>query len=172
MIMRRVPGILVLGLTFLLSGCAGYRLGPTGGQTAGARSVQIQPFFNQTLEPRLGDAITSALRKEIQRDGTFTLASQNDGDLIVSGNITSYQRGQISFLPTDITAAQDYRLTFTAHVVARDRITGRVVLDETLTGATLMRAGGDLPSAERQSLPLLAADLARQITAALADGKW
>src|SRR6185369_17073313 len=40
-------------LAALLAGCAGYRLGPTGGQTAGARSVQINPFVNQTIEPRL-----------------------------------------------------------------------------------------------------------------------
>jgi hypothetical protein len=170
--MRWVSGILGVVLVFLLGGCAGYRLGPTADQVAGARSVQIQPFFNKTLEPRLSDAITSALRKEIQHDGTFTLASQNDGDIIVSGDITSYQRTQISFLPTDITTAQDYKLNFTAHVIARERITGRVVMDQTLTGTTLIRVGSDLPSAERQSLPLLAADLARQIAATLADGKW
>lgn len=130
------------------------------------------PFFNRTLEPRLGEAITTALRKEIQRDGTYTLASRHDGDLVVSGDILSYQRGQISFLSTDITTGRDYRLTFTAHVVVRDRITGRVVYEENLTGATLMRVDNDLPGAERQTLPVLAADLARQITAALTDGKW
>ncbi len=172
MIMVWKRGMLAIGLSVLLGGCAGYRLGPTGGQTAGARSIQIQPFFNRTLEPRLGEAITTALRKEIQRDGTYTLASHADGDLVVSGDILSYQRGQISFLPTDITTGRDYRLTFTAHVVVRDRITGRVVYEDDLTGATLMRAGDDLPSAERQTLPVLAEDLARQITAALTDGKW
>jgi hypothetical protein len=35
-----------------------------------------------------------------------------------------------------------------------------------------MRVGEDLPSVERQSLPMAAADLARQITSALADGSW
>jgi len=170
--MQRVSGILGISLLLLLSGCAGYRLGPTSEQTAGARSVQIQPFFNRTLEPRLSDAITSALRKEIQHDGTFTLASKNDGDLIVTGEITSYQRTEVSFLPTDITTAQDYKLNFTAHVIAKERLTGRVVVDQTLTGTTLMRVGSDLPSSERQSLPLLAADLARQITQVLADGTW
>jgi hypothetical protein len=37
---------------------------------------------------------------------------------------------------------------------------------------TLIRVGSDLTSAERQALPLLAADLARNITALLADGTW
>jgi hypothetical protein len=48
---------------FLSSGCAGYHLGPTNGLRSGERSVQVNPFVNQTLEPRLGDAITSSLRK-------------------------------------------------------------------------------------------------------------
>jgi hypothetical protein len=35
-----------------------------------------------------------------------------------------------------------------------------------------MFVGDDLPSAERQSMPLAATDLARRITALLADGSW
>ena len=46
----------------VLSGCAGYKLGPTNNLAAGEKSVQITPFANQTLEPRLGDAVTGALK--------------------------------------------------------------------------------------------------------------
>jgi hypothetical protein len=35
-----------------------------------------------------------------------------------------------------------------------------------------VRVGNDLTSAERQALPLAADDLARSITALLADGTW
>lgn len=170
--MRVWPGILGMILAVGLSGCAGYRLGPSNGDSAGARTVQITPFNNRTLEPALGDALTTAMRKEIQREGTFQLATREAGDLIVTGEILHYDRGEISFLPTDVVTAQDYKVSFTAHVVARSRITGKVVLERDMTGNTLMRVGNDLPSAERQTLPLLAADLARQITAALADGSW
>jgi hypothetical protein len=170
--MRGVAAILVLALAALLSGCAGYRLGPSNGQSAGDRTVQIAPFANRTLEPRLGDAATSALRKEIQREGTFRLANDNYTDLIVTGEIIQYNRGEVSFLPVDVVTARDYKMDMTARVVARERITGKVVLERDLTGSALMRVGADLPSVERQTLPLLAADLARQITAALADGTW
>ena len=170
--MRLMCGMVGLALILSLSGCAGYRLGPTNGATAGDRTIQIKPFTNRTPEPRLSDALTSALRKEIQREGTFELATQYAGDLIVSGEITHFERGEVSFLPVDVVTARDYKVSFTAHVVARDRITSRVVLERDMTGSTLMRVGADLPSVERQTLPLLAADLARQITAALADGNW
>src|SRR5580765_5671449 len=49
----------MLCLQLFLSGCAGYKLGPVNGETAGSKSVQVMPFSNKTLEPRLGDAVTS-----------------------------------------------------------------------------------------------------------------
>lgn len=170
--MRFWSGIVVMTFALLLSGCAGYQLGPSNGQTAGARTIQVTPFINRTLEPRLSDALTSALRKELQREGTFQLVTREAGDVVVSGDITKFERGEVSFLPVDVVTARDYKVSFTAHVVARDRLSGKTVLDRELTGNTLMRVGNDLPSVERQTLPLLAADLARQITAALADGSW
>lgn len=170
--MRFWSGIVGMALALLLSGCASYRLGPSNGQVAGGRTIQITPFANRTLEPRLGDALTSALRKELQREGTFQLVTSEAGDLVVSGEITKFERGEVSFLPVDVVTARDYKVSFTAHVVARDRLSGKNVLDRDLTGSALMRVGNDLPSVERQTLPLMASDLARQITAALADGTW
>lgn len=170
--MRAAVAILLLALSLGLSGCAGYRLGPSNGQTAGDRTVQIVPFANRTLEPRLGDAATSAVRKEIQREGTFRLGNDNYTDLILTGEIRQYERGEVTFLATDVVTARDYKVGMRAHIVVRERITGNVILERDLAGTALMRVGDDLPSAERQTLPLLAADLARQITAALADGTW
>lgn len=168
---RRFGGLIVV-LALWGSGCAGYHLGPSNGQRAGEQSIQISPFINRTLEPRLGDATTAALRKEIQRDGTFRLVSAPEGDVVVTGEITRYQRVEVSFVPSDVITAQDYRIVLTAHVVARERGTGKIRLDRDVSGATLMRVGSDLPSAERQALPLVATDLARQITLLLADGAW
>lgn len=170
--MRFWSGIVGMALALLLSGCASYHLGPSNGQVAGGRTIQITPFTNRTLETRLSDALTSALRKEIQREGTFQLVTREAGDLVISGEITKFERGEVSFLPVDVVTARDYKVSFTAHVVARDRLSGKTVLDRDLTGSALMRVGNDLPSVERQTLPLMAADLARQITAALADGTW
>jgi hypothetical protein len=67
-----------------------YKLGPVGGAQAGEKSVQINPFINQTLEPRLGEAVTSAVRKRIQTDGTYRLNTGGTGDIIVNGVITDF----------------------------------------------------------------------------------
>ena len=46
---------LALALGALLTGCAGYQLGPTNGTPAGSRSVEVALFPNRTLEPRLSE---------------------------------------------------------------------------------------------------------------------
>ena len=156
----------------MFSGCAGYQLGPTGGQTAGARSIQINPFENRTIEPRLSEAITHALRKQIQQDGTFRLNTANEGDVILTGVITKYDRLAIALRSRDALTPRDYRITITAHVTARDRATGKVLLDREIIGRTEVRAGFDLNSAERQGIPLAADFLAVSATSLLADGSW
>ena len=164
---------LLVGLVALGgSGCAGYKLGPVNGLAAREKSVQINPFDNQTLEPRLTDAVTSQLRKELQRDGTYQLATRNDGDIVVAGSIKSYQRFEVSFSSGDILTVRDFRLELGAQVTARDRSTGKVILDQMVKGTTLIRVTNDLTSSERQALPLLAADLAKNVTALLAEGSW
>jgi hypothetical protein len=155
-----------------LCGCAGYRLGPTSGQQAGARSVQITPFGNHSPEPGLADELTAALRESIQRDGTFRLATHGDGDLIVEGDITSFRRRELSLLTEDVRTVRDYQITLVVHVTARERSSGKVVLDKDVSGGTLLRVGSDLASSERQATPLLARDLARQITNLIVDGDW
>jgi hypothetical protein len=164
---------LLVGLAALSAGgCAGYNLGPVNGQAAGARSVQINPFTNQTLEPRLGDEVTSQLRRQLQRDGTFQLASRGDGDIVVSGSLTHFHRQEISLAPSDTLTVRDYRLELRAQVTAHERGTGKVILNQPVTGYTLIRVTTDITSTERQALPLLAADLAKNVTALLTEGSW
>lgn len=164
--------LLLIPVLMLLAGCAGYRLGPTNGQEPGEKTVQIVPFINQTTEARLSDAVTTAMRKELQRDGTFRLATRETGDVVVNGTLTKYERREISLVSDDVTTARDYNVSLTAHVVARERGTGKVLFDQPVTSYSLIRVSPDLTNTERQALPLLATDLARRVTALLADGSW
>jgi hypothetical protein len=169
----RLPGIFALvAATALLAGCAGYHLGPVNGAVAGEKSIEVLPFNNQTLQPRLGDAVTQALRERLQVDATYHLATHGPGDVVLSGVITTYNRQGLSYLNNDVTTTENYRVGIVAHVVARDRNTGKVLLDKNVTGYTLINVGTDLADSERQSLPLLAEDLARNITGLLTEGAW
>jgi hypothetical protein len=160
---------LLFGLT---AGCAGYRLGPTGGFKAGERSLRVNPVVNSTMEPRLGAAMSQALRKEIQRDGTFRLDTRNEADLVLNTDIVRYHRQGVAYVPGDTIAPSDYSVTLDAQVVVVDRRTGRTLLNKEFHGRALIRIGSDLVSQEREALPLLADDLARHVINALADGEW
>ena len=166
---RLIP---LCGALLLAAGCAGYRLGPANGTHAGEKSIQIAVFSNQTLEPRLGDAVATALRRELQRDGTFHLATHGGADITVTGELVGYTRQELSFVPNDVLTVRDFRVNVTAHVTARETGTGKVIFDRPVSGYTFVRSGSDLTSAERQGLPLLADDLAKNITALLVDGNW
>jgi hypothetical protein len=64
-------------------------------------------------------------------------------------------------------------LSLTATITARSRATGAVIVPERIVkGHTSIRVGDDMTSSERQALPLLTADLAKNIVAILADGGW
>jgi hypothetical protein len=165
--------LLSAGLLLLaFGGCAGYSLGPTNGQAAGQKAVQISPFANRTLQPHLGDAVMTALRNDLQQDGTYRLATHGRPDVIVSGVITRYTRHELSFVPNDVLTVQDYLVSMTAQVTARDVGTGKVLFDRPFTGSTMVRVGSDLTSAERQAMPLMAQDLAQRVIALLVDGSW
>lgn len=168
--MRSLLPLLALGAA-LLGGC-GYRVGPTGGQTAGARSITVNPVVNRTVEAGLSDSVAQSLRQSLQRDGTFRLSTHEAGDVVVSTTVTDFRRAGVSYQSGNVLTVQDYRLTLTAQVKATDRLTGKVILDRAVTGFTLVRVGSDLTESERQSLPLATQDLAQNITTLLVDGKW
>lgn len=171
MIFQRFHSAALLFL-LVLGGCAGYQVGPTNGMEAGSRSVEIQAFRNDTLEPRVVEPLMTALRRRVQQDGTYRLETRESGDVVVSGVLTDFHRSKLSHQPGDIITARDYRLALAARVKGLDRTTGKVLFDRMVSGRTSIRVGSDLGSAERQAMPLLADDLARNIASLLVDGVW
>jgi Lipopolysaccharide-assembly len=169
----RTYGFLLAALLALGgSGCAGYRVGPVNGLVAGEKSVQFNPFTDQTLEPRVVDSVNLELRQQLQRDGTFHLATHDDGDIVVSGALVDFHREEIGFAASDVLTVTDYRLHLVAQVTAQDRSTGKLIFHQSVAGQTIIRVTNDLTSAERQAMPLLAEDLAKNIVALLSEGSW
>jgi hypothetical protein len=171
--MRALKFLLPCLLASLLAGCAGYHLGPVNGATAGAKSIEVQPFKNNTLQPRLGDAITQSVRERLQTDATYRLSTQaGTGDVVVTGVVRSYMRQGLGYLNTDIATPENFRLDLVVHVIARDRLSGKTILDKNVKGHTFVHIGSDLASAEREALPLLAEDAAQNISELLTEGAW
>jgi hypothetical protein len=170
--MRPLKFFPIIAAAIFSAGCAGYHLGPVNGQVAGEKSIEVFPFNNQTLQPRLGDAVTQALRERLQTDATYRLATREAGDIVVTGVITRYNRKAVAFLNSDVATAESYRVSITAHVIARERDTGKTLLDKDVDGYALVQVGTDLASAERQTAPLLAEDLAHNVAELITEGAW
>ncbi len=167
--------LLALGLAasvVSLMGCAGYKVGTTAAFPAGQHSIQIGLIQNKTLEPRLIEAVNNALRKRFQQDGTYKLDTRGESDVVLTGVITRFDRSVVSFQPADILTVRDYALSLTAKLTVKERGTGKVLFERDVAGRTTVRAGTDLASAERQAVPLLAEDLARNATSLIVDGTW
>ncbi len=162
----------LLGAGLLSGGCAGYKLGPTTGFPAGAKSVRVNFFENKTLEPRLVVAVNRAMKKQLQQDGSFALKTSGSADFVLNGEITDFRRNGISYVPGDTLTVQDYSLSLTAKVTVTERATGGVVLEKSLTGSTVVRVGNDFTAGQRQAVPLIASELARSVTDMLTIGEW
>lgn len=163
---------LLASAVVLLTGCAGYHLGPVNGVAPGEKSAEILPFNNQTLQPRLGDAVTQALRERLQVDGTYRLASRGSGDIVISGVISRYEREGLGYLNNDSATVQNFRVAVVAHVVVRERASGKLLLERDVKAHTLVNVSPDFASSERQAAPLLAADLAQNVIGLLTEGAW
>ena len=169
----RALQIVLFGLAVhLFTGCASYHLGPVNGLPAGGKSVQVLPFNNQTLQPRLGDALTQSLRQRLQVDATYRLATSGAGDIVLTGVIRQYNRVGLGYLNSDVATPENYQVRSVAHVTARERATGKLLFERDVPGHTLVSIGSDLAGAERLALPLLADDLAQNIVSLLTEGAW
>ena len=154
------------------SGCVGYVAGPTNGVPAGSKSIRVEFFDNDTLEPRLVTHVNRALKRNLQQDGTYRLETQGNADLVVNGSLTEFLRNGISYSPDDLLKVQDYLMKLTARIKVTDGVTGEVIFEGNVTGSSTVRVGKDLTSAQRQVVPQIADHLARQATSFIVDGKW
>jgi hypothetical protein len=161
---------LALALATTLTGCAGYRLGPTSG--ASYRSVAVVMFQNKTYHAQIEQQITSAIIRQLQSDGTLRVESPAGADIILTGEVTQYRRQVLRSQPGDSNAPREYEINIDARIEARDRVTGKLVLGpKAVTGKAATFIGTDLQSAEEQALPLVAQDIAQKVVTLLAE-KW
>ena len=164
--------LLLLLAVGLANGCVGYRVGTVNPTIPADHSIQVGLFQNGTAQPGLSESVNASIRRELHRDGTFELATANDGDVLLTGDITAYRRSAVSFQPRDILTVRDFVVELSTRIKATEKTSGEVLVDRVVTSRTTVRLGDDLASSERQALPLLANDLAKHTVAMLSEGGW
>jgi len=156
---RAVPLVLLSGLLF---GCAGYHIGPV--TKTSFHSIAVPMFRNETLIPQLEAQISNAVIQRLQQDGSLRIESQPRADAILTGTVISYARTPLRVARTDVTVPEEFMISITVRVEARDRRTGETVLRSTdVEGKADVFIGEDQQSAEFQALPLVADDIAKRV---------
>jgi len=158
--------LLLLSLT---SGCA-YRLGSPVPKEM--RAVHAHSVINRSNEPGIDPVMTSALRHEIQRDGTLRLASETSAAITLAVTVTSIELTPIGYDGDDPTRPIQFRTTVAANVTLTKMADGSVIYEGRQTGESTFTASADFVSGKLGSLPAAANDLAINIVNACVSAWW
>ncbi len=161
----------------LLAGCAGYQLGPIKPtQMAKVTSIAVPNFRNDTLHPRLETQLATALIKQLQQDGTYKIARENDADAILQGHVEQVISSPLRSVRGNLLLTREYQLTIRCTYNVTDRVTGAPLYAGTAFGRTQFFVSGsdpisaDIIQDQRPALPLAAEDLAKDLVSRLSEG--
>jgi hypothetical protein len=166
---KKASSIFLLAL--LLSGCAGYHLGPaTPAYLRQIHSIAVPTFRNTTLVPRIEVLVTGTVIKQFQQDGTFRIANEDSADAILKGEIIGVGRSPARSVRGNVLATTEFNLSLRVRytLVGRD---GKTIAGPTdAAGVTSFFVGSDVNTDERQALPLAAEEMAGHLVSQLSEG--
>ncbi|HET7225910.1 MAG TPA: LptE family protein [Candidatus Eisenbacteria bacterium] len=91
-------------------------------------TVAIPTFENATTEYTLEQTLTEAVVKRFVQDNHLKLVDEKSADAVIQGRITAYRNAVFGI--SDITHAQEYRVTITCAVVFKDQVRNRELWNE------------------------------------------
>ncbi len=83
-------------LLTLLTGCAGYQVGPQGLYPAHLRTVHVPMFQSDSYRRGLGELLTEAVVKEIERRTPYKVVGPDAADSVLIGRILSEDKSVLS----------------------------------------------------------------------------
>jgi Lipopolysaccharide-assembly len=155
----------------LLSGCAGYTVGPI--QPAfmkGMHKLAVPIFDNKTFEPQVQTLVTDTFIKQLQQDGTYEITGLDRADAEIHGIIYTVTRVKARSVIGNVLASSQFNLQVQIRVQVFNAHSGALMGQRDVTGQTTFFVGNDLPTQERQAIPLAAEDAAVQAASYLSEG--
>jgi outer membrane lipopolysaccharide assembly protein LptE/RlpB len=160
-----------IAVFFLLTGCLGYHLGPAKPNVLrDVHTIAVPVFENKTLLPRIEVLITDSVIKQLQQDGTYRIANENNADAILKAEITEISRAPARSVRGNVLATTEFNLVM--HVKYKLQTPSGAVLmpSADVVGTTSFFVGTDVTTDERQALPLAAEELASHLVTQLSEG--
>jgi outer membrane lipopolysaccharide assembly protein LptE/RlpB len=160
-----------IAVSLLLTGCLGYHVGPVKPSVLrDVYGIAVPTFENKTLLPRIEVLITDSVIKQLQQDGTYRIANENNADAILKAEISEISRTPARSLRGNVLATTEFNLAM--HVKYKlETPSGTVLMPSTeVVGTTSFFVGEDVTTDERQALPLAAEELAIHLVTQLSEG--
>lgn len=162
-------GLVLLLLACLFPGC-GYQPLEGGAGTQGAQKLHVAGITNDTLNPWVQAAVSSAIVRQIRFNTRIRIIDEPLADVVLAGRVVSYQNEPITFSFQDI--GRRYRVRVLLLVTLTKRGTGAVRLKQEITGEAFYNTGStaaDTRAAEQEATQRAAQDAARQMVALLVE---
>jgi hypothetical protein len=155
----------------LFNGCAGYHLGPVKpAYLRAVQSIAVPTFKNSTLEPRVEALVTGTVIKQFQQDGTYRIASEDNADAILKGEIVRITRTPARSVRGNVLATREFALTVRVRYRLVDREGKIIGASGEVIGASSFFVGSDVATDERQALPLATEEVAIHLVSQLSEG--
>ena len=155
----------------LLSGCAGYTVGPIQPSfMKGTHKLAVPIFDNKTFEPQVQTLVTTTFIKQLQQDGTYEITGLDRADAEIHGIIYTVTRVKARSVIGNVLASSQFNLQVQIRVQVFNASSGALMGQRDVTGQTTFFVGSDLPTQERQAIPLAAEDAAVQAASFLSEG--
>lgn len=152
----------VLALT---SGCANYKLGTTLPENQ--RDVYVPNVRNESGQPGVEREVTKAILKEIQREGTLRLVSEDRASTRLDIVVVGYRQDSIRYNRENTGVSEEYRMVLRASTtftkLNEPDPDKAIISQNVLEGDETFLRGTDTITAMQRCLPKAAEDLAEQI---------
>ena len=154
-----------------LTACFGYHIGPVKPYyLRDVHAIAIPTFENTTFIPRIEVLVTDTVIKQFQQDGTFQIASNENADAILKGEISRITRSPARSVRGNVLATSEFNLV----VRLKYKLVGHdgkpIGPPGEVSGTTSFFVGTDVITDERQALPLATEELATRLVSQLSEG--
>lgn len=168
---------LLPALALLMAGCAGYHIGPVKpARLEHIKTIAVNNFKNDTLEPRVEVLLANAVIKQIQQDGTYRVTDESTADAVLEGSLDEIRRRPSRNVRGNVLQTREYTLQIRVHYKLKERGTGKLLDDRVVNGTTSFFVSGtgsiaaDVNQDEIQAFPLAAEELATRLVSEISEG--
>jgi hypothetical protein len=123
-----------------------------------------------TLVPRIEVLVTGTVIKQFQQDGTFRIASEDNADATLKGEIVTVGRSPARSVRGNVLATTEFNLALRVRYTLVGRDGKTIAGPSDAAGSTSFFVGDDVATDERQALPLAAEELAGHLVSQLSEG--